>query len=160
TGPDARYVGSATCAACHDGRHQSYLHTNHSRALSDIDPGHEPPDGEFAHAKSGRVYRVYRKGGELRHAEAVQTEAGDEIAKTDVPVRYLVGSGNFARTYLVEIDGFLFESPITWYASRKRWDLSPGYDSANHFGFERPVNEGCLACHTGRVEPVGGSVHR
>ncbi len=159
-GPDVHPVGSAACTECHRARHQSYLLTAHSRSLADVEPGREPPDAEFAHTKSGRVYRVYRDGGRLRHAEIVRDADGAEVTRIDVPVRYLIGSGSFSRSYLVEIDGFLFESPITWYPSRQRWDLSPGYDQPAHWSFERPVNENCLFCHAGQVATVGDTVHR
>src|SRR5260370_1086433 len=77
-----------------------------------------------------------------------------------LPIRYLVGSGAFSRTYLVEVDGFLHESPITWYTAKKKWAMSPGYDGPQHAGFDRPVAIGCLVCHAGRVEAVEGAVHR
>jgi predicted CXXCH cytochrome family protein len=160
TGDDARHIGSAACAACHRGNHQSYLHTAHSKALADLDPAAEPPDGSFVHKPSGRSYRVYRQDGQLRHEEVVRTSDGQEIARLDHPVRYLIGSGHFCRSYLIETDGFLHESPITWYTSRKAWDVSPGYDFPAHWGFERPAKLGCLACHSGRVEAVPGTVHR
>src|SRR5436309_2948910 len=48
-GPEARYVGIDACAECHRGNHISYLLTAHSRALSDLDPHAEPPDGSFFH---------------------------------------------------------------------------------------------------------------
>jgi hypothetical protein len=153
TGPEARHIGSEACATCHDRNHKSYLLTPHSRALSDIDPSLEPPDGSFHHAPSGRSYRVYRQDGQLRHEELLKDDAGKEVVRVDLPVRYLVGSGNFCRTYLVEADGFLHESPVTWYTARKAWDMSPGYDAPQHWGFERPVRAGCLVCHAGRVEP-------
>jgi hypothetical protein len=160
TGPDAHYIGSAACAGCHRENYESYLLTPHSRALSDVDPATEPPDAAFEHAPSGRSYRVYRQDGRLRHQEVMRTEAGEEVGRVDLPVRYLVGSGHYSRTYLVEVDGFLHESPITWYASRKAWGLSPGYDHAAHAGFERPVGVDCLSCHAGRAEAVGDSFHR
>ncbi|HLW68666.1 MAG TPA: multiheme c-type cytochrome, partial [Gemmataceae bacterium] len=149
-----RYVGSAVCAECHQERHQSYLLTSHSRALSELDPKAEPPDGEFIHQASGRSYRVFRRNGELRHEEVQHAPDGLEIAKVDLPVRYLVGSGHFTRSYLVEVDGYLYESPITWYASKKKWDVSPGYDRPRNLSFERPVDTSCLFCHAGRVEAV------
>jgi hypothetical protein len=152
TRAEARYVGSAACAGCHQRNHQSYMLTAHSRALSDIDPKAEPPDGSFHHTPSGRSYRVYRQDGQLRHEELLKDESGKEIARVDLPVRYLVGSGNFCRTYLVEVDGFLHESPITWYTAKQRWDMSPGYDFPQHWGFERAVRTGCLVCHVGRAE--------
>src|SRR5580698_2451977 len=52
TGPEARYIGTAACAACHDTNHRSYLLTAHSRALADVDPQSEPPDGSFQHKLS------------------------------------------------------------------------------------------------------------
>ncbi len=160
TGPDAQYIGSAACAECHPANHKSYLLTPHSRALSDVTPAGEPPDGSFTHKPSGRSYRVYRRDRQLRHEELLRTEDGKEVARVDLPVRYLIGSGHFCRTYLVEADGFLHESPVTWYASKNRWDVSPGYDFPQHWGFSRPVALGCLACHAGRVEEYGGAVHR
>src|SRR5579872_493633 len=117
TGADAHYVGVQACVKCHEKEHQSYLLTAHSRALSKVDVKTEPADEAFEHKASGRSYRTYRKDGQLHHEEVLRTKDGQEIARLDVPVSYLVGSGHFSRTYLVEVDGFLHESPLTWYAS-------------------------------------------
>jgi hypothetical protein len=155
TGADARYVGTAACAGCHDTNHKSYLLTAHSRSLSDLDPRSEPPDGSFVHQLSGRSYRVYRQDGKLRHEEVVRSADGKEIGRVDLPVRYLVGSGHFSRTYLVEVDGFLHESPITWYESKREWGMSPGYDVPQPMGFDRPIVRACLSCHAGAVEAAG-----
>jgi Tfp pilus assembly protein PilF len=152
TGPDARYVGMAACKECHAGNHESYLHTAHSRALSEADPNREPPDASFEHKPSGRSYRVHRKDGQFRHEEVLRAPDGKVLAKLDLPIRYLIGSGAFSRTYAAESDGFLFESPISWYAQRKRWGTSPGYDRPVHPGFQRMVTADCLVCHAGRVQ--------
>jgi hypothetical protein len=160
TGPDAQYVGIAVCAECHPKKHQSYRLTPHSQALSDLDPKVEPPDGEFFHKASGRSYRVYRRDGQMRHEEVLRTPEGKEIARVDLPVRYLIGSGHFTRSYLVERDGFLYESPITWYSSKKKWDVSPGYDMPRNMSFERLVDTTCLFCHAGRAEAVPDTAQR
>ena len=158
--PGVAFIGSAACAGCHGRQHESYLHTAHSRALGDLHPDAEPPDGAFEHARSGRSFRIYRAEGKLRHEELIRTGDGKEIARVDLPIRYVVGSGNYCRSYLVEVDGFLHESPITWYTSKKQWDISPGYDFPQHSAFERQVGGGCLVCHAGRVEVVPGTVHQ
>jgi predicted CXXCH cytochrome family protein len=160
TGTEARYIGVSACAECHRGNHQSYLLTEHSRALADLNPDDEPPDGSFFHKPSGRHYRVYRQNKLLRHEEVVRTPEGKEIARLDLPIRYRIGSGNFTRSYLVEIDGFLHESPITWYRSTKSWAMSPGYDHPRHDSFERIAEVKCLSCHAGRVEAADRTVHR
>ena len=157
---DAKFIGSTACASCHPNNHRSYLLTPHSRALAEVDPNAEPPDGSFDHKASGRTYRIFRKDGQLHHEEVLCTERGKEIAKVDQPVKYRVGSGHFCRSYIAEVDGFLHESPITWYTPKQKWDMSPGYDFPQHWGFERPVRLGCVSCHAGRVEVVDGTVHR
>ena len=159
TGPDAKFIGSPACGECHQANHASYLHTAHSRALADVDPNAEPPNGTFEHKLSGRTFRVYRKDGQLRHEELLKAADGTEIARVDLPVRYLVGSGHFCRSYLAEVDGFLHESPVTWYTSKQKWDVSPGYDFADHWSFERPARAACMVCHAGRVED-NGTAHK
>ena len=154
------FVGSQICAECHADQFDSYLHTAHSRSLSLVDPALEPPDGSFLHQRSGHSFKVYRQDGEMRHREAMLTTDGDTIAESNHAVKYLVGSGNHSRTYLSEIDGFLVESPITWYESRREWGVSPGYDVLHPPGFQRAADVGCLACHVGSAEAIDGSLHR
>ena len=154
------YVGTQACEECHQDQHASYLQTAHSRALAEIATDAEPPDGEFTHRPSGRSYKVYRKGEELWHREWISNAAGEELVLGDYPMRYVIGSGQFSRSYLVEDDGFLLESPITWYSSRNEWGISPGYDHPVHAGFGRVADVGCLYCHAGRVEATDGNRFR
>ncbi|MCS6977788.1 MAG: tetratricopeptide repeat protein [Gemmatales bacterium] len=154
TKPNAHYVGSAACVECHRSNHASYLLTPHSRALADLDPQAEPPDKTFEHPASRRAYRVYRRDGRMHHEETLRDGQGREVVRVDLPIRFLIGSGHFCRSYLAEVEGFLCQSPLTWYVSRQDWHMSPGYDFAQHWGFERPVRVGCLYCHAGRVEEL------
>lgn len=154
----ATYVGGQTCAECHADEHATYLQTTHSLTLTEIDLSKEPPDMDFGHDRSRRSFRVYRKGGELRHRELVGGD--EEMVLADYPMRYAIGSGNHSRSYLVEADGFLLESPITWYTARKNWWVSPGYDLPIGTGFERVASAECLYCHVGRFESVDDSLYR
>ena len=156
---DMAYIGTERCAACHRAEETSYHHTAHSRALAEIDLDAEPPDGEFSDPISQRYYRIYRQDGRLRQEESIRTTTGSPLILCDFPVRYVIGSGSFSRSYLVDRDGFLFVSPATWYAAPKEWKLSPGYDRGN-LGFQRPVLLGCLVCHAGRVESLERSPQR
>jgi hypothetical protein len=159
TAADARYIGNQACAQCHEDQFASYTLTAHSRALSRIDPSVEPLGKDFFHAASKRSYQIYREGGELRQRESLEDNQGT-IASQDFAVDWLIGSGRHSRSYLVEIDGFLVESPVTWYSSREHWSVSPGYDHAHHWGFERAADEGCLVCHAGLAVPEGDSTSR
>ncbi len=161
TGPDATYVGNQACVDCHADEHGSYLQTTHSRALNSIDVDQQPPDAELTHDLSGRSYRIYRQEDQLRHREFLTAEDGSELVLADYPMKYVIGSGNNSRSYLLEIGGFLFESPLTWYTARDGWDLSPGYgDDPTHPGFSRTATRDCVMCHAGQVEYVDRSIHK
>jgi len=145
------YVGAARCANCHRDAHASYGATAHSKALAEIDLGIEPADGEFSDPRSRRFYRVYRQAGQMRHEESIASSHGKRLVLADLPVKYVIGSGRFSRSYAVEQDGFLYESPATWYAATSAWSLSPGYETVNP-GFQRPLEVRCLVCHAGRID--------
>jgi hypothetical protein len=79
----------------------------------------------------------------------------------DHAARFALGSGNYSRMYLVKVDDFLLEAPVTWYPRRNTWGMSAGYEKdPQQRGFNRTVNAGCLSCHAGRVEMIGGSDER
>lgn len=158
--PGVQYVGSDACIDCHRKEYESYQKTGHSLALQDVHLEREPPDGEVHHALSGRSYRIYRREGQLRHREFVKLSDGKEVVLADFPMKYTMGSGHNARSYIVESDGFLMESPVTWYAAKNGWAMSPGYEKqANQQGFARQAQYQCVGCHAGRIEPIGESVH-
>lgn len=152
------YVGSRECIECHRGEHNTYLQTTHSRSLGEVDISREPPDGEYYHKLSGRHYRIYRDGETLRLREFIQDERGGEVVLADHAARYSLGSGNYSRMYLMKVDDFLIESPVTWYPRQKRWGMSAGYEKdPQQPGFGREIDSNCLYCHSGRVEPIAGA---
>ncbi|MBM4292674.1 MAG: hypothetical protein FJ138_15715, partial [Deltaproteobacteria bacterium] len=86
-----------------------------------------------------------------------QAERLGEYARA-VEARYVIGSGNHARSYLGEVEGELVELPLTWYARRGLWDMSPGYEGADHMRFERPVKADCLFCHNDLTPAADGAL--
>jgi hypothetical protein len=156
---EGTYVGSAKCVECHQEEHEGFRHSGMGRSLAKLDPDEQPPDGAVDHPLSQRRYEVVRRDGKMVHRELLVRD-GRQVLLQEHPVAYVIGSGNHARGYLVEVDGFLVESPLTWYASRAAWDMSPGYDAPQQLGFQRPVDQGCLVCHAGRSRPLEGTFHR
>ncbi len=148
----AGYVGSDACKKCHAKQHASYLQTSHSRSFSETSRSHDPAEGEYDHLVSSRNYRAYHDGEVLRHAETMRSQAGETVAVTDIPMKYAVGSGEHAKSYLYESEGFFFQSPLAWYAEVNGWRMSPGYDRVNHKSFTRVITDECLFCHVGMIQ--------
>jgi len=94
----------------------------------------------------------------LVHSEERLDGQGRVVVQVEAEIRYVLGSGERGLSYLVDRDGYLFQSPIGWYAQQKRWDLSPGYATRNQH-FERPIEPDCLFCHVNRFEPVAGTIN-
>jgi predicted CXXCH cytochrome family protein len=153
--PDVRYVGDAACAACHKDIAESYARHPMGRSLvaaADlVDRQRYGPDVNNPFTALGRRFRVERQGDRLWHRQAVLDAAGLPVAELAQEVRWVIGSGAKGYSYLAERDGYLLQTPISWYAQKRRWDLSPGFVPSALAG--RVVSAGCLFCHANRLRP-------
>jgi hypothetical protein len=159
--PDVAYVGDAACDRCHPDIAASFRIHPMGRSLAPIAeaPLRKTQNGSSTFEANGSRFTVEQRGGRMVHREAKIDEKGRVLAEVEGVVKYALGSGTRAVSYLVERDGRLFESPITWYSRDRRWNLSPGYEGENNRHFDRPIEPGCLFCHANRVEPVAWSVN-
>jgi hypothetical protein len=70
----------------------------------------------------------------------------------DAEIAFVLGSGTRGRSYLLNRDGYLFQSPLSWYAQKSAWDLSPGFEHS--YPPERSVEVSCLFCHANQVDAL------
>ena len=82
-------------------------------------------------------------------------QSGGEV--TNYRIDYVIGSGNHASGYLLDLGDHLFQSPVAYYTSRHAYDLAPGYEGLANPDFIRPVAEGCLFCHSGTALHIPGT---
>jgi tetratricopeptide (TPR) repeat protein len=160
SGRDA-YVGNQACARCHSAIYESYQRTSMARASGPALEGFMP--AEFTHKESGVHYRVYAENGRDR-GERVWLDfdrPGDPEVRGKRELLYYIGSGRRGLTYLFETDGFLFESPVNWYANKQIWDMAPAYQSAREMPLNLPAYTSCLHCHvSGMQTPAPGTDNR
>ncbi|QDT47898.1 Tetratricopeptide repeat protein [Symmachiella dynata] len=152
------YVGSQTCAECHPEIAEAYSQhpmANTLATVADASPI-ERVEGDSTEFEShGRRYRVERDGDRMIHTEFMTDANGELVYEQSEEVDYAVGSGENARTYLINHGGVMFESPITWYTEKGIWDLSPGYHDNPAQRFNRRILDGCVQCHSGHSIPTG-----
>ncbi|MGI8990548.1 MAG: tetratricopeptide repeat protein [Bryobacteraceae bacterium] len=110
--------------------------------------------GSFTHDLSGTKFVVGPGDGKIRIG---MTREG---LTASYPVKYIIGSGNHAHGYLVDISSYLFQAPISFYSKRGIWDMAPGYETDPAPDFSRPVTVECLECHAGRPRPVPTTLNR
>ena len=150
------YVGNRACAPCHASIYESYSRTSMARASGAAVDNLLPAD--FVHRKSGVHFRIY---GEDGHAWLSFERPGDPLVRGKRELLYSIGSGRRGLTYLFEVDGFFFESPVNWYGDKHVWDMTPAYQEATRIPMNLPVFTRCLFCHvSGMRLPAEGTENR
>jgi hypothetical protein len=156
--PPEGFVGSAACASCHAEECDSFAQHPMGRSSvltpGDADVEDFSPDKAAFQAADGTRYLAEKVGGKVLHHELGTDGQGRILYDQKVAISLAIGSGTRGKTYAANHDGFLLQSPISWYSPKGGYfELSPGYENsaANpHFG--RRVTEPCLVCHIGRLE--------
>jgi hypothetical protein len=154
--PGIRYVGSKACARCHADIYGKYSRTLMGRSMALPGDGSSPAPSSRVTIHSSRFkrdYEVFRQGSSLYQSESVLGPGGTEAFRDTRRIAYAIGAGQNGIGYLVESGGYLFEAPISYYTRTHTWELSPGYEFGD-YGFDRLATAQCLACHSGRPQPV------
>lgn len=161
--PDVKYVGDAACVGCHQELADSFKQHPMGRVLAPV--AEATPLERYGllsfnpFPAPGLAYGVVRRDGRVFHREWVPGPDGKPLAVVEAEVQFAIGSGTRARNYLLSRDGYLFQSPITWYQHGGRWDLAPSYEVRNQH-FNRAVAPACLFCHSNQVDHVPGTLNR
>lgn len=162
TRPNVGYVGDRACATCHKEQARTYRHHPMGRSLGPVSAGTDTARYDLSSRntfrKFGSLFLVERKDGRVFHKEIDRAPDGAVRAQQEAEIAFVVGSGTHGHSYLINHDGYLFYSPISWYAQKQDWDLSPGPARMHHFG--RAVTAGCLFCHCNQAEVVTDSANR
>jgi hypothetical protein len=153
---DTGYVGSKVCADCHRAIYNVYSQTDMGRSMSLV-PSRLlekiPNSAQIFDAKLNRHFEISVKDGNLYQHDYEIGPDGREIFRDTQKVEWIIGSGANGFGAIVRRSGVLFEAPLSFYSRTQRWALSPGYESYD-YGFSRPILPPCIACHSGRPQPI------
>jgi tetratricopeptide (TPR) repeat protein len=145
------YAGNEACARCHIDIYQSYARSAMAHSSGPATENFVAAD--FTHERSAVNYRIYGDAGKVWLSF---DRPGDAMVHGKRELLYYVGQGRRGRTYLFSVDGFLFESPVNWYADRHMWDMAPAYGNAREIPMNLRATTSCLDCHVSGVEPPTG----
>lgn len=160
--PDVQYVGTAACADCHLDvvtTYQRHPMGNSVAPIAALAPkqsydvkNHNPFEAV------GSTFRVERHGEHVIQRETRLDVQGKPIFERAIEVDFAIGSGTRGISYVSNCAGHLFQTPISWYAQRNIWDLSPGF--ADKHVTSRPISGECMYCHANHAKFREGSVNR
>lgn len=151
---EVAYVGDAACSDCHAEETRSYREHPMGHSLTPIRDilGRFSNDGGDAGFYAFRSrFTVERRGERVWHRQTRLDAAGQPLYTLDSEVQFAIGSGARGYSFLSEREGYLFQTPISWFSQKHIWGLSPGFSPVLLPG--RPIGGECLFCHANRARP-------
>lgn len=162
-GDSAKYVGIDACKQCHSDKYNTYIHTGMGHSFRIATP--ERSDGDFTRNKP--VFDKYKNLWYWPHfadkdlyITEFRLEGKDTVHTRSEKVKYIIGSGHHTNSHLVEVNGYLYQAPLTYYTQEKKWDLPPGFENGQNTRFDRMIGHECLACHNALPDYEEGSENR
>ncbi len=144
------YVGMQQCRSCHADVYDTYMQTGMGRSFDWA--SHEKSDAVFDHhslvydSVLNFYYKPFFKDSVL-YIKEFRLENGDTVHSRIEKVSYIIGSGQHTNSHLLDINGYLFQAPITFYTQTQKWDLAPGFENGANSRFNRIIASECLTCH-------------
>ncbi len=158
-----KYVGMATCQSCHADIHKTFVHTgmgrSFDRATRQKSGATFGPHAVVYDTLNNFFYHPFFKNDSSLFVLEYRLENGDTVHRRLEKLDYIVGSGQHTNSHILDINGYVYQAPVTYYTQEKRWDLAPGFrDNNSRFG--RWLTDECITCHNSYPTPVEGSLHR
>lgn len=154
--PKAEYVGKETCKSCHWQVYETFMRTGmgqswdlatRQKSAADFDP-HK---ALVYDTLNDLFYKPFWEGDGLYILE-FRLQGSDTIHRRLEKVSYIVGSGQHTNSHIIDINGFLFQAPITFYTQKRKWDLAPGFEKGMNTRFDRKIEMECMTCHNAYPE--------
>jgi hypothetical protein len=157
TAPGVAYTGSGICSGCHKEIYDGYSLTGMGRSMSRAGEaaqrGLAPSPTTIFDKGLNRYFQVFSDVSGLLQSEYELDAAGQDVFRNTQRIEYVVGSGANGHSYIVRRGDYLFQAPLSFYSKPQKWGLSPGYEFSD-YGFSRPIQPGCIVCHSGQPQPV------
>ena len=160
----AHYVGMQTCRGCHEPIYQTFIQTGMGQSFGFATKEKSAADFSPAHALVydsvlDYYYKPYWDNDSFYIME-FRVEDGDTVHKRIQRVDYVVGSGQHTNSHIFNVNGYLYQAPITFYTQKHRWDLAPGFEKGANTRFQRMIEIECMSCHNGYPEFVANSENK
>lgn len=157
-----QYMGMNTCRSCHNNVYKTFIHTGMGKSFDHASK--EKSDAEYGQhiavydKKSNFYYKPFFEKDSLYIME-FRLENGDTVHQRIERMSYIVGSGQHTNSHILDINGYIYQAPITFYTQDQRWDLAPGFEEKNQ-RFDRFLTTECITCHNHFPDFEVGSLNK
>ncbi len=160
---DVHYTGSESCRPCHPAIFESFSHSEMGNSIAIARPQNSaasfgPHALVYDETKNFYYFPFWQDS--LLFIREFRLKGKDTTHLLEIPVKYIIGSGQHTNSHITERNGYLFQAPITFYTQSQQWDLAPGFAHGGNERFFRSLELECLACHSDRPRLETGTFNR
>jgi Flp pilus assembly protein TadD len=145
-----KYVGMQQCRACHAAIYNSFIETGMGKSFDLAAPQKSSADFTKHHVVFDKYKNLYYHPfweNNSMYILEYRLQGKDTIYKRTEKVDYIIGSGQHTNSHLMNVNGYIYQLPLTWYAQLQKWDLPPGFENGNNSRFSRTIEFECMSCH-------------
>ncbi|HLG34138.1 MAG TPA: tetratricopeptide repeat protein [Bacteroidia bacterium] len=158
-----KYVGMDACRKCHQDKFETFMHTGMGMSF-------DRASQKKSSARFGEMEIIYDKHKDFYYYPYFRKDSlfvleyrlsgKDTIHSRTEQVNYIVGSGQHTNSHIMNVNGYLYQAPATFYTQETRWDLPPGFENGNNSRFSRKIELECVSCHNAYPGMVDGSENK
>ncbi len=158
-----KYIGKEQCRACHASIYNSFIETGMGKSFNVASKTKSTADFSKKHVVYDKFkdfyYIPYWKQDSFYIME-FRLQGKDTIHKRIERVDYIIGSGQHTNSHFTNINGYVYQLPLTWYAQKGKWDLPPGYENGRNVRFTRAIEFECMSCHNAMPTVADNSINK
>ncbi len=163
TGDSAKYVGINTCKKCHFDIYKTFIETGMGQSFAHASPqkskGHFETISPLYDSYADLYYQPYWQDTILKLKEYRLAGKDTSFSRTE-SVSYIIGSGHHTNSHIMDVNGYLYQMPFTFYVQKQKLDLPPGFENGYNSRFNRQLGLECLSCHNAYPGFVQGSINK
>ena len=159
-----KYVGMETCRSCHNDKFETFVETGMGMSFGKAEK--ERSSGVFHSLHpvfdkhSNLYYLPFWQNDSMFVREFRINDKKDTVHNRVEYIQYIIGSGQHTNSHLININGYVYQAPITFYTQKRRWDLAPGFENGASSRFTRLIEMECMSCHNAYPDFVPGSQNK
>ncbi|GIV26284.1 MAG: hypothetical protein KatS3mg027_0098 [Bacteroidia bacterium] len=158
----AKYVGKQTCMLCHQNIYNHFIHTGMGKSWKYATRQNSSAifENSSFYDKLKNLHYQALLIHDTIHIKEYRLDKKDTIFMMIKKIDYIVGSGHHTNSHIYNINGYLYQAPMTFYTQKKIWDFPPGFENGNNTRFSRKIGLECITCHNAYPEFVMGSENK
>lgn len=161
--PGVKYVGIIKCMQCHPDQYKSFIETgmgkSFDRATKTKSSAKFDKHSVVYDKVSDFYYYPFWSGDTMKIME-FRLQGEDTVHKRVEKVDYIIGSGHHTNSHIMNVNGYFYQMPMTFYTQKGEWDLPPGFENGFNSRFSRKIGLECMSCHNSLPDFVAGSENK